>query len=80
MTEEMKTSVFVFVSEKITDKKLNGNNFSQWKRVVEIHITRKDHHLIQRRRLGGRMMYYSLDRSWTTWSHMFKIWFYIEGL
>ena len=34
MAEEMKPIVSEFVSEKIIDRKLNGDNFLQWKRVV----------------------------------------------
>ena len=37
MVEEMKPTIYEFVSGKINDKKLNGHNFLQWKRDDEIH-------------------------------------------
>ena len=47
MAEEMKLAIFEFISKKNTDRKLNGDNFLQWKQVVEIHVTGrvKDHPL-----------------------------------
>jgi len=38
MSEEIKPTIFDIVFRKITNKKLNGDNFLQWKRVVEIHV------------------------------------------
>ena len=31
------TRIFKIVSGKITDQKLDGNNYLQWKRVIEIY-------------------------------------------
>ena len=47
MAEVMKRAASEFVFEKITDRKLNGDNFLPWKRVIEIHVIAraKDHHL-----------------------------------
>ena len=47
MIEEMKPVISVFVSGKITDRKLNDENFLQWKQVVEIYVTgrAKNYHL-----------------------------------
>ena len=63
MGEEMKPT-FELVSEKITDIKLNGDNFLQRKQV-EIHVSgrAKDHHLTdifstERYRLECRAMHY----------------------
>jgi len=80
MAVEMKLSISKFVSEKITDRKLNNGNFLQWKRVVEIYVTGKDkdHHLSgyppnAKTQTWRQEMRYFYDRSWTTWSHMFRI-------
>ena len=42
MAEEIKLTLSDVASEKITNRKLNSDNFQQWKRVVEIHVTERD--------------------------------------
>jgi len=49
--EEMKPTLSEFASEKIIDRKLNGDNFSP----VEARLTIPP---IQRRRLGGRTVHF----------------------
>ena len=48
MAEEIKSGVSKFVSGKITNRKLNSDNFLHLKRVVEIYVTgrTKDHYLM----------------------------------
>jgi len=45
MAEKISQQFPDFVFKKINDRKLNGDNFLQWKRVIEIHTTgsAKDH-------------------------------------
>ena len=48
MAEEINPAIFEFISEKVTDRNLNGGNFLQWKQIFGIHVIRraKDYHLI----------------------------------
>ena len=61
MAEEIKPSISKFLSWKITGRKLNGDNILQWKQVLlgELRISARGMiPLIQRRRLGDKMIYF----------------------